>query len=80
MVFVAKRVACRDILNSDDRGDVARVTGFDVFAFVRLNLNQPRNAFAFVRARIINGVAFAKACRNRRGRTRVCRQTDRSKV
>src|SRR5438876_8527905 len=60
MVLVAKRVAGRDILNSDDRRDVARVTSLDFFAFVGLDLDQPRDAFAFVRARIVNGVAFAQ--------------------
>ena len=42
MIFVAKRVARRDVLDPDDRGDVARVTGVDVFALVGLNLNQTR--------------------------------------
>ena len=60
MILVAKRVASRDVLDSDDRGDVARVTGLDVFAFVRLDLNQTRNALTFVRARIVNVVAFAE--------------------
>src|ERR1043166_4547671 len=60
MILVAKRVAGGDVFDSDDRSDVARVTGLDVFAFVGLNLDQTRNAFAFVRARIVNGVAFAE--------------------
>src|SRR5438132_9145378 len=60
MVFVAKRVASRDVLNADDRRDVARVTSLDVFAFVGLDLNQSRNAFAFVRARIVNRVALTQ--------------------
>src|SRR5438876_6392154 len=60
MVFVAKSIARRDILDSDDSRDVARVTSLDVFALVRLDLNQTRNAFALVRARIVNRVAFRK--------------------
>src|SRR2546425_12720744 len=60
MVFVAKSIARRDILDSDDSRDVARVTSLDVFALVRLNLNQTRDAFALVRARIVNRVAFGK--------------------
>ena len=60
MILVAKRVARRDVLDADDRGDVARVTGFDVFALVRLNLDQTRDALALVRARIVNRVAFRK--------------------
>jgi len=39
MIFVAERVASRDILNSDNRGNIARVTCLDVFALVRLDLN-----------------------------------------
>ena len=60
MVFVAKGVAGRNVFDADDRGDVARVTSLDVFALVGLNLNQPRDAFALIRARIVNGVAFRK--------------------
>ena len=58
IIFVAKRVAGRDVLDPDDRRDVAGVTGFDVFALVRLNLDQTRDALALVRARIVNRVAF----------------------
>src|ERR1700682_6762463 len=60
MGFVAKSIARRDILDSHDSRDVARVTSLDVFALVRLDLNQTRNAFALVRARIVNRVAFGK--------------------
>src|SRR3984893_8241878 len=60
IVFIAKRVARCDVLNSDDGRDVARVTSLDVFALVRLDLNQTRNAFALVGARIVNRVAFGK--------------------
>src|SRR5206468_6496838 len=35
-------------------------TRLNVFAFIRLNLNQPRNSFAFVRAWIVNSVALAQ--------------------
>src|SRR6266516_779112 len=60
MVFIAERVASGDIFNTNNGGDITRVAGLDVLAFVRLNLNQARNAFAFVRARIVNRVAFAE--------------------
>ena len=42
MILVAKRVAGGDILDADDRRDVAGVAGVDVFAFVGLNLDQTR--------------------------------------
>ena len=58
MVLIAKRVAGGDILDTNDGGNIAGVTGLDVFAFVRLNLDQARNPFALVRARIVNRVAF----------------------
>jgi len=58
MVLVAQGVARGDVLNSDDGGDIARVTGFNVLAFVGLDLDQARNAFTLVRARIVNGVAL----------------------
>src|SRR5262249_8766206 len=60
MVLVAERVASCNILNSDNRGDIARVARLDVFAFVGLNLNYARNPLTFVRARIVNSVAFAE--------------------
>src|SRR5438552_8268463 len=60
MVFVAKSVTGGDVLDADDRGDVTRVTGLNVFALVRLNLNQTRDALALIRARIVNIVTFAQ--------------------
>src|SRR5437879_9471478 len=60
MIFVAERISGRDVFDADNRGNVARVTSLDVFALVRLDLDQPRNAFAFVRARIVNRIAFRK--------------------
>jgi hypothetical protein len=33
MIFIAQRIAGRNVLNADDRGDVARVTRLDVLAF-----------------------------------------------
>src|SRR5437764_15331065 len=60
MVFIAQRVAGRDVLNANNGGDVTRVTGLDVLAFVRLYLNQARDAFALIRARIVTGIAFAE--------------------
>src|SRR5205814_6421199 len=60
MVFIAQRVAGRDVLDANNGGDVTRVTGLDVLSFVRLYLNQARDAFAFIRARIVNRIAFAE--------------------
>src|SRR5207245_9230368 len=58
MVLITQCVAGRNVLDSNNRGDVARITRFDVFALVGLDLDQTRDAFTFVRARIVNGVAF----------------------
>ena len=58
MIFIAQRVAGRDVLDSDDRGDVAGITGVDVLALVGLNLDQAADAVAFVGARVLNGVAL----------------------
>src|SRR5689334_18806559 len=63
MIFVTQGVAGRDVFDSDDGRDVARVAGFDVLALVSLNLNQTRNALALIRARIVNGVAFTQSAR-----------------
>src|SRR6266404_275084 len=60
MVFITQGVAGGDVLNADDRRDVARVTRVDVFALVRLDLDQTRDALALVRAWIVNRVAFRK--------------------
>src|ERR1700730_16085974 len=60
MVFVAKRIACCDVLDPNDRGDVAGVTGVDVFPLISLNLNQAADALALVRARIVNRIALGK--------------------
>src|SRR5947209_12777326 len=60
MVLIAQCVAGRNVLDSNNRGDVARITRFDVFALVGLDLDQTRDAYTFVRARIVNGVAFRK--------------------
>ena len=60
MVLIAQRVASSDILDTNDGGNIAGVTRLDVFAFVCLDLNQPRNALALVRARIVNRVALAQ--------------------
>ena len=38
MVLVAKRIAGGDVLDSNDGGDVARITGLDIFALVCLDL------------------------------------------
>src|SRR5205085_5788880 len=60
MVLIAESIAGGDVLDANDGCDVARITSFDVFALVRLNLDQTRNPFALVRARIVNGVALGK--------------------
>src|SRR5262245_54503586 len=60
MILITKRVASCDVLDSNNRGDIAGVTRLDVFAFVRLDLNYTRNPLTFVRARIVNSVAFAE--------------------
>ena len=60
VILIAKCVAGGDVLDSDDGGDVARVTRVDVFALVRLDLDETADALAFVRARIINRVPFAQ--------------------
>src|ERR1700720_4005943 len=60
MIFITQRVARGDVFDADDRGDVARVTRLDLFAFVGLDLDQTRDAFALVRARIVNRVPFGK--------------------
>ena len=60
MILVAKRIAGRDVFDSDDGRDVARVTRLDVFALVGLNLDKPCDALAFVRPRVVNRVALRK--------------------
>src|SRR5437868_8164094 len=63
MVFVAKRIARRDVLDPDDRGDVAGITGLDVFPLVSLNLDQAADALALVCPWIVNRVALGKRTR-----------------
>src|SRR5207247_5864582 len=60
MVLVAKSIARGNVFNPDNRGDITRVTGLYVFALIGLNLDQTRDAFALVGARLINRVAFAQ--------------------
>ena len=60
MILVAKGIAGGDVLDADDGGDVAGVTGIDVRALVGLNLDQAGDALALVGARIVNGVALAE--------------------
>ena len=40
MIFIAQRIAGRNVLNADDRRDVAGVTRLDVLTFIGLDLNQ----------------------------------------
>ena len=63
MVLVAKSIARGNVFNPDNRVDITRVTGLYVFALIGLNLDQTRDAFALVGARIINRVAFAQCAR-----------------
>src|SRR5437764_9897529 len=58
MILVAQSVAGGDIFNSDDGGNVARITGLDILAFVRIDLNQTPYALTLVRAWIIDRVAL----------------------
>ena len=58
VVFVAKRIACGDVADADDRGDVARVTGVDILALVRLNLDEATDALTLAGAGVIDGIAF----------------------
>ena len=58
MIFVAQGIARRNILNSDDGRDISRVTGIDILALIRLNLDKSRDTFALVRPGVINIVAF----------------------
>src|SRR5713226_4360062 len=60
MIFVAQSVPRGDILDADNCGNIARVACLNVLAFIRLDLDQARDAFALVRARIVNRVAFRK--------------------
>src|SRR6267143_7243330 len=63
MILVAERVAGGDVLDSHNGRNVAGIAGLDVFAFVRLNLNQSGDALAFVRARIVDSIAFTESAR-----------------
>ena len=60
VILVAKRIAGGDVLDADDGGDVAGVTGIDVLALVGLNLDEAADALALVGARIVNGVALGE--------------------
>ena len=53
-----KRVAGGDVAQTDQRGDVAGVNRVDVLALAALNDHEAADAFAFARARIVNGVAL----------------------
>ena len=59
-IFIAQRVAGGDVLDADDRRDVAGVTGVDVLALVGLDLDQAADALALVGARIVNRVALCQ--------------------
>ena len=60
VILITERIARGDVLNTHDCGDIAGITRFNIFALVRLNLDQTRDACALVRARVINCIAFAQ--------------------
>ena len=60
MIFVAERVAGRDILDADDRRDVTRINRVDILALVRLDLDQTADAVPLVGARIVDRVALGQ--------------------
>ena len=57
-VFVAQRITGGDVAQTDERGDVAGEHFVDVLAFAALNDHEAADAFAFARARIVDGVTF----------------------
>jgi hypothetical protein len=59
-ILVAERVTRGDVLNADDRRDIARIAGIDVLAFVRLDLDQTTDPLALVGAGIIDVIALAQ--------------------
>src|SRR5439155_11810784 len=57
-IFVAERITSGDVLEPDERGDIARVSGLDVDPFVGLDHHDAAHAFALARARIINRITL----------------------
>ena len=58
MLFVANRVAGGDVLQADQRADVAGVTNINVLAVIGVHLQQAADALAFVVARVVDRRAF----------------------
>src|SRR5262249_14906189 len=58
--FVTESVSRGDILDADDGRNVTRVTRIDIFALVRLNLNEAGNTLALVRAGIVNRITLGQ--------------------
>ena len=59
MVFVANRVAGRDVLQTNQRANVTRVTHFDVLAMIGVHFQQASDALALVVARVIDRHALS---------------------
>ena len=70
-ILVAQRVAGDDVLDADQRADVAGVGDVDFLAVDRAHQHEARNALGAAGARIVERHALAAACRCKRGRTRV---------
>src|SRR5581483_3780304 len=62
-ILVTERVACSDVAQTDESGDVAREDVIDVFAFAALNDHEAADALAAAGAGIVNGVAFFQLAR-----------------
>jgi len=58
MIFVANRIAGRDVLQADERADVTRVTRLDFLTVIGMHLEQPADALPLVIARIVDRLAF----------------------
>src|SRR5271154_6651172 len=58
VIFIAKRVAGRDVAQTDERSDVAGINFVDVLAFAALDDHEAADALAFARARIVNRIAL----------------------
>ncbi len=85
VIFVAQRVAGRDVAQTDERGDVAGINFVDVLALAALNDHEAADALAFARARIVNRVALFQlaginAEENQLARERVCPKFERERT
>ena len=69
VLLVAQRVAGRDALQADRRGDVAGVDFLDFLALVRVHLQQAADALGALLGRVVDAAAGGQDARSRRGRT-----------